>query len=71
MVVSSCSRIESYKQSEDYKRSNFLAIDVPVGSGDIKQVIPGKVNRSKAFVLTDKGHLIHVGIDDGIAHIHF
>ena len=71
LVVSSSSRVESYKQSEDYKRSNYLAIDIPQGSGDIRHLLPGRVNKSKAFILTDKGHIIHVGTDDGIAHIHF
>lgn len=69
IVVSNNKRIESYNQNEDYKRSNYLAIDVPADSGDIRHVIPGRVNKTKAFVLTDEGHIIHIGSDEGIAHI--
>lgn len=71
IVVSSNTRVESYSQNEGYKRSNYLAIDIPPGSGDIKQVIPGRVNRTKAFILTDQGHIVHLGSDGGIAHIKF
>lgn len=71
IVVSSNSRVESYSQNEEYKRSNYLAIDIPPGSGDIKHVIPGRVNKTKAFILTDEGHIVHIGSDDGIAHIQF
>jgi hypothetical protein len=53
IVVSSNSRVESYSQNEEYKRSNYLAIDIPPGSGDIKHVLPGRVNKTKAFILTD------------------
>lgn len=71
IVVSSNSRVESYSQNEEYKRSNYLAIDIPPGSGDIKHVLPGRVNKTKAFIMTDQGHIVHVGSDEGIAHIQF
>lgn len=34
-------------------------------------MLAGKVNKSKAFILTEKGNLIHVSSNDGIAHIEF
>lgn len=68
-VVTGNKSIESFSQDEEYCRSGFLCLDLPINSGDIKHVIPGKVGWSKAFILTHLGEIIHVGSDGGIAHV--
>lgn len=69
LVVTGNRRIESFSQFEEYNKSGFFSLELPIGSGNVKQVIPGMVNRSKAFVLTGKGEVVRVGSDGGVAHV--
>ena len=69
LVVSGNQRVESYSQADEYKQSSYLVLDIPEDSGDIRHLVPGMTEQTKAFILTDSGEIVHIGMDEGIAHI--